>query len=201
MLQMALLFLCLSATSVKAADDYVVTIESNGKLKSNKDMIFKETNVGPGFYKNYKVTFVNNYKDEIRIFVEKITVDTTAPSTNQFKFTLRNGNSQMSGAVEEFKTSKFEVITVSPGSNESLDIGFHLFKSAGNEYQNTNYSFYIKFRIESDDMVIGLGNEATPVKTGDNTPIYFWIGAIVVSAILLILILKKHKRSEEIKHE
>ena len=202
-LPFALLLLCLSVVPAEAAGNYIVTIEKNGKLTSNEKLIFNEVDVVPGFSNEYEVKFVNQYKEDVQVYVEKVEVETTAPLTEHFRLSFDGGDTQISGGMDDFVRTSSTVLTVPANTTGKLGVGFELLDTAGNEYQNTKTLFSITFRIESEDSDVGGGvggKGSTIVKTGDTSQPVLWLGMFLVSIVFLMLMLRKRKRHEEIKN-
>lgn len=181
------------AIPVEAADNFVVTVEQNGKLTSNQKLIFSEENIGPGFSNEYKVDFVNHYKEKVTIYIEKISVKTTAPTTEHFRFAFKGGNVTLSGGIKDFKTKSSAVLTVPANSTGTINVGFELLSSGGNEYQDATSKFFITFRVKSKDSNGIIDGNGDSVATGDASNTVLWIGILLVSLFLLLLVLGSKK--------
>ena len=212
-LQMALLFWCLSAAPVEASSSLVVTVGESKKLSSNGQLIFNENNIGPGFSNEYTVDFINQYKEDVRIYIEDITVDTTAPNAEHFRFGFRGSDKEISGGIDDFKAPYSSVLTVPAKTSKTLNVDFGLLSSAGNEYQNTKSTFYVTFRIVSDDSDIdepiggkddGKGKDTGKTgnaKTGDNSRAWLWTGLSFVSMLMVFLFFRTQRERKETEYE
>ena len=216
-LQIALLFWCLSAVPAKATSSLVVTVGENKKLSSNGQLIFDENNIGPGFSNEYTVDFINQYKEDVRIYIEAITVDTTAPNAEHFRFGFRGSDREISGGIDDFKAPYSSVLTVPAKTTKALNVDFGLLSSAGNEYQNTKSTFYVTFRIVSDDSDIdepiggkddgkddGKGKDTGKTgnsKTGDNSRAWLWTGLSFISMLMVFLFFKTQRERKETEYE
>lgn len=212
MLQMALLLFILCAIPVEAAGHYMITVKDSGKLSSNEQLIFEETYIAPGFQSNYQIEVDNQYKEAVNVYVEDIKVKTTAPTAKDFSFSF-NGNTSVetAGGIGDFHPSSSSILTVPSNASEKIDVGFRLLESAGNEYQNQKFDFYITLRVVSDDSVVdddiggdGKGTGGKPidsVKTSDDARILFWTVVLLSSALCLLIIWRRRKQREKTAEE
>ena len=219
MLLLALLFGCFSAVPINASSSLVVTVGENKKLSSNGQLIFDEKNIGPGFSDNYTVDFINQYKEDVQIYIEDIAVDTTASNTEHYYFAFRGGDRKISGGISDFKTQHSSILTVQGNTKKALEVDFGLLSAAGNEYQNTRSTFYVTFRIVSDDSDIDeeIGSKddskdnnknqdkengkAGNAKTGDNTQSWLWTGLSFVSMLMVFMFIKAQRGHKETENE
>lgn len=192
-----LLFFLVQPVLVQAANNYTVTVNSDGKMTDNGQMIFDERDVAPGFIGKYSVKFINKYNKDIHVYVDKISVSTTAPTTKDFRFAFGNGDLRLERKVNDFTKNSPSVVTVPANSSSMLDVELELLSSAGNEYQSTEFLFDIAFRVGTDIPDVGGGS----VSTGDSIHLWLLLGLMLSSALCLFLLLLRQKKVEELENE
>ena len=168
---LTLLSFCLHVVPVRAADNFHVTIQKDGMLSSNGNLIFNVSNVGPGFYSAYNIDFDNFFREDVKVYVEKITVETTATTTAHFRFNFDGGELSLAGGIRDIRPNSPAVIVIPKGSSKQLKLDFKLLESAGNEYQNKEFVFTISFRIESLNPT-GYPTESSDPTTTETTDPY-----------------------------
>lgn len=177
------------------AEEYNITIEKNGKLTDNGEIIFSETDIAPGFSNSYSIDFINQSDTEVNVFVEKITADSTSPNTGHFFFDFSGNLKNRFGGLKDFNDRTPALLNIPKNSSGKLDLGFALDVDAGNEYQNTTTKFSITFRVDA---------KSDSAQTGSIPPPLVWSTLITGSIALLLLaiiIIIKPKRKEKTNDE
>ncbi|NLZ46493.1 MAG: hypothetical protein GX896_07360 [Clostridiales bacterium] len=170
-----------------------MTISSDFKLTDNKKMVFNETNIGPGFTNDYNINITNNSSEKIFIYVDSIKVKSDIENINEFYFKFGEGSLLQSGDIKKFTPDTPAVFSVSENTSGVLRLNLELDKNAGNEYQDSEITFHMTFRISSD-----VDNAQTGINFNNTRT---WIIAILIIMIITIGYLITRKNREKVRNE
>ena len=208
---LSLLFII--GTSTARAVNYTITINDTN-LNKNQDIVFNETNIGPGFSKSYNIHVNNQSSDSVMFGIHDSQEDAMNSLTlSELNLIFKHGDVVLLNFRDNVINGGFSCI--GPGTDDLFTFNLSLDSSFGNEYQNRSFLIDITFRADASECEYGNGKidpqqPPSPPQlpnTGESRGIYYFLlGGIVIFSLttitlLIIFMLTRKRKREDKKYE
>ncbi|MCL2280948.1 hypothetical protein FWC31_03650 [Candidatus Saccharibacteria bacterium] len=218
----SIVLLSLSNNTAVLAADYTITINDTN-LTKNQDLVFSESDIGPGFTKTYNIHIINKSSETVVISIWDYILSAASTLTlNEIYLTFTANDEIMVDTLNG--PSRGMLACVGPSTRGNIHLTILMDPNLGNEYQNKSFELEMPFMgyVEKCDLTggfFGLEDETDPSpdpgkeshlklpKTGESRGFYYFLyGATAISALVTIIMLivfiitRKHRREDK-QHE
>lgn len=200
-----------------ATDHFTITIDESN-ADGNQELIFNETNIGPGFHAEYPVNVKNQSSSSVKISLYSLSDN---PANTLFSQDLDISLSHNNQELLSNKDSSSEAvgsICIGPRTNDTFMVSVDLDSNYGNDYQNLSFLGNLTFNANAATCVDTPSGTITPPSdnpnilpqlpnTGESRFLYQLLACMIlvftITTIvsLILLILSRHKEQSKEKYE